>query len=296
MVRRVESHLRGFAGAGAEGPRLFRRAWLPDAAERVLVLVHGYAEHSGRYEHVGRWFSERGYAVHAYDHRGHGRSSGLRCHVDAFSEFTADLDLVLAAVRESHPELPLILFGHSMGGLIVTAYVVDQRPGLTAAVTSGAALSVSPALSRVRIAAARLLRRLAPRFVLGSGLDPSGLSRDPAVVRGYLEDPLVQRTMTASLAAALIQAVEETADRALDVQVPMMMLHGEEDPICPVDGTRSFYAGLHVARSVLRTYPGLRHEILNEPEQGQILEDVHAWVTALAERGEGAAHAARGAS
>jgi alpha-beta hydrolase superfamily lysophospholipase len=278
-IRRTEMHLRG-----AEGPRgaplLLRRGWRPEEAWGVLLLVHGYAEHSGRYEDLGSWFAGRGLAVEAYDQRGHGRSEGARCHVDRFGEFLDDLDRVLERVREEHPELPIVLLGHSMGGLVVSAFLADRRPTVAAAVTSGAALSVGPGVSRGRVMAARVLRRLAPRLALGSGLDPAGLSRDAEVVQRYLDDPLVYRTMTTSLAAELLGAIPEVAKRAVEVQVPLLMLHGSEDPLCPIEGSRAFHGGVRVPGSAFRAYPGLLHEIFNEPEREQVFEDLLAWVRA----------------
>jgi alpha-beta hydrolase superfamily lysophospholipase len=246
----------------------------------VLVLVHGFAEHSGRYEHVGAWFASRGCAVHAYDQLGHGRSEGRRGHVRSFATLLDDLEAMLAAVRAEHPGARLQLVGHSMGGLVVTALLCERAPDVAGAVTSGAALALGDGVSRGRIRVARWLRRLAPRLALSAGLDAEGLSTDPEVVRAYVEDPLVFRKMTTSLAVELMDAVERTARSAARVRVPLAMLHGEDDRICPVEGTRRFYAGLAVEPRELRTYPGLRHEIFNEPDQARIFEDVLAWVHA----------------
>jgi alpha-beta hydrolase superfamily lysophospholipase len=267
---------------------LFRRSWLIERPERVLVLVHGFAEHSGRYEHVGAWFAERGCAVHAYDQRGHGRSEGVRGHVRRFDDLLDDLDALLAAVRAEHPGLRPHLVGHSMGGLVVTASLCERAPDVQSAVTSGALLAIAEGFSRARIVAARLLRRIAPRLALNAGLDTQGLSNDPAVARAYLADPLVFRTMTPSLAVELMGAVARTAAGAARVRTPLLMLHGEADPLCPVAGTQRFYAGLGVEPRRLQLYPGLRHEIFNEPEQARVFTDVLAWLQA----GERAAPAA----
>jgi alpha-beta hydrolase superfamily lysophospholipase len=243
----------------------------------VLLLVHGYAEHCGRYEAMAAWFAARGAAVHAYDQRGHGRSAGPRCHVRRFGDFLDDLAAVLEAVRAEHPALPLSLAGHSMGALVTLAFLAERKPPVASAVTSGAALALG-AVSPVRKALARVLRRVAPRLSLGSGLDPAGLSRDPEVVRRYLEDPLVHRTMTASLGAELLAAAARTAASAAEVRVPLLMLHGAEDALCAAEGSRSFQAGLDPARSALRIYPGLRHEIWNEPEREAVWQDVWTWL------------------
>jgi acylglycerol lipase len=278
-IRRVETHLRG-TQSGASAPLLLRRAWLPEEPWALLQVVHGYAEHSGRYDELATWYARRGLAVHAYDHRGHGRSEGARCHVDRFEQLLDDLDRVLERAREEHPGLPVILLGHSMGGLVVAAFLADRRPAIAAAVTSGAALAVGPGASRTRLAAARLLRRLTPRLALGSGLDPRGLSRDPEVVRRYLEDPLVYRTMTPSLAVELITTIPRVAARAVEVQVPLLLLHGSDDPLCPIEGSRAFHGGLQVPGSGFRAYPGLRHEIFNEPERERVFADLLDWLRA----------------
>ena len=266
--------------ATPSGRSLFRRSWLPVRPEQLLLLIHGFAEHSGRYEHFGAWFAARGCAVHAYDHQGHGRSDGVRAYVRRFDDFLDDLAAVLASVRAEHPGLPPQLVGHSMGGLILTAFLCERSPDVAGAVTSGAALAVSENLSRGRIRVARVLRRLAPRLSLGAGLDPEGLSKDSEVVRAYLQDPLVFRNMTTSLAVELMSAIERTSRGAGQVRVPLLMLHGEADPICPPSGTRRFFEGLAVEPRKLEIYPGLRHEIFNEPEQVRVFEDVLAWVRA----------------
>ncbi len=259
---------------------LFRRSWLIERPERVLLLVHGFAEHSGRYEQLGAWFAARGCAVHAYDHRGHGRSEGRRGHVRRFGDFLDDLEAMLAAVRAEHPGLRPHLVGHSMGGLIVSATLCEREPDVAGAITSGALLAVAEDFSRARILAARVLRRVAPRMSLAAGLDAQGLSNDPEVARAYLADPLVFRSMTASLAVELMGAVARTAASAERVRVPLLMLHGEVDPLCPVAGTRRFFSGLVVEPRRLVTYPGLRHEIFNEPEHARVFEDMQAWLQA----------------
>jgi alpha-beta hydrolase superfamily lysophospholipase len=201
--------------------------------------------------------------------------------VSAFREYLDDLDGFLEIVRQEHSQIPITLVGHSMGGLVTLAYLIDRRPLIHSAVTSGAGLALGRGISRLRVGAARILRRLLPRFSLGRGLDPDGLSRDPAVVKGYLEDPLVSRSMTTSLAVELLSAVPETAARAAEVAVPLLMLHGEEDPLCPADGSRAFFDEVAVAGSDLRLYPRLRHEIFNEPEREGVYQDILDWLEGL---------------
>lgn len=242
------------------------------------MLVHGLAEHSGRYDGVGAWLAARECAVHAYDQRGHGRSEGPRGHVRVFSELLDDLEALLESVRREHPAGPLVLIGHSMGGLVATALLCERKPDLACAITSGAPLEVPAHVSRSRRRVANLLRRFAPRLRMAAGLPPDTLSRDPAVVRSYVEDPLVFRRITVSLAAELLAAVTRTAAGASQVQIPMLLLHGEADRLCAARGSRTFHGQLRGPGHRLRIYPQLRHEIFNEPEHEQVLEDLLEWV------------------
>ncbi len=272
-IRRSESH-----ATGTRGCALFRRSWLPEKPERALLVVHGFAEHSGRYERFATWFAERGSAVHAYDHRGHGRSGGPRCHVRRFSDLLDDLDRALDHVRAEHPDLPIFLVGHSMGGLIVAALAVERGPRVAGAVMSGAALAFDRSLSRAQGFALRGLSAVAPRLSFPAGLDPNGLSRDPEVVRAYLDDPLVHLRITVSLATGLASASRRTATAGARVAIPLLILHGEADPICPVEGSRRFRAQVSVPGTRLHVYPKLRHEIFNEPERATVFRNVLDWI------------------
>jgi len=272
-IQRVDGSLDGSGGV-----RLHRRSWRSSDPRAALLLVHGYAEHAGRYDHVGQWFAARGFAVHGYDQRGHGRSGGRVCHVDRFDEYLDDLARMLAAVRAEEPGRPVFLVGHSMGGLVTAAFLRERHPDVSGAVLSGPALALPDAFPRWRVWASRAMRRVAPRLALPSGIDPEGLSRDPQVVRLYREDPLVHSTMTCSLAMELLAALQRTAGGGAEVRVPVLILHGAEDRLCHVDGSREFAKGLTAPGSDLRVYPELYHEIFNEPEQETVFADALAWL------------------
>lgn len=277
-IRRYE-----FPIAGAVAEHLFCRGWLPEHPRASVLLVHGFAEHSGRYEHVGRWLAERSYAVHAYDHVGHGRSTGTRCYVDGFSDYLDDLDVVLERVRGESKGLPISLIGHSMGGLVVASYCRERSPDLACAVLSGAALGLPEGSSRMRTRLARMIRAVAPRLKLAPGLDLDGLCSDPAVLKAYLADPLVESHMTAALAAELMAAVERIAGAGAELTLPILVLHGGDDTICPPEASERFAAEAPQAR--FRRYAGLRHEIFNEPTYQQVLEDVAAFLETHQKRG-----------
>jgi alpha-beta hydrolase superfamily lysophospholipase len=289
-LRRSESSFRTRTGHW-----LYQRSWLPTPvasgaagsgeAERALLLVHGLAEHSGRYERVASWFAARGCAVHAYDQRGHGRSEGERCYVGRFDEYLDDLEQVLARVRAVHPDLPLFLLGHSMGGLVVSAFLAERKPAVSGAVATGAALSLSPLLSGLRLAAARAASLFAPRLRVPVGLDANGLSRDPEVVRAYQADPYVERRVSLSLAVEIASAARRTLASGQRVGVPLLLLHGEADPICEPTGSAQLHATVGTPGSRFRSYANLRHEILNEPEAPAVMQEILEWLQARSKVG-----------
>ncbi len=191
-------------------------AWLPPEPERVLILVHGYAEHAGRYEEMAMHFAAHRFAVHAYDQAGHGRTPGPRGHVDRFERLLDELAAFVERVRAEHPGLPIVLAGHSMGGLVTAATAAFRRPDVDRIVLSGALLDLDTkgaADRSLRLVAARVLSFLAPRLGLSTGLDAAGLSRDPEVVRRYLADPLIKDRMSARFAAGLFSMLGWCATR-----------------------------------------------------------------------------------
>jgi alpha-beta hydrolase superfamily lysophospholipase len=201
--------------------------------------------------------------------------------VQQFSEYLDDLEAMLRFVRERHPELPVVLVGHSMGGLVVAAFARERRPAVAGIVTSGAALRLADDVSRAMIVVARVLAGLLPRLRIGAEIDPAGLSRVPEVVREYAEDPLVFQKITVSLARELFGAIRRTGEGGSDVRLPMLLLHGEADPICPAGGSRHFFTQIDAAGKALRAYPGLLHEIFNEPEREKVFEDLLEWLRGL---------------
>lgn len=278
-IRRTETSF-----AGMDRTRLVRRSWIGESPERVIALVHGFGEHSARYDAMGDWLASRRCAVHAYDQRGHGLSDGRCNHVRDFDEYVDDLLQLLELVRSEHAGLPLVLIGHSMGGLVVTRALVTRSLPLECAVIAGAALAVTPNLSRVKQWAARALSRVAPTLRSRSGFPADGLSRDPEVVRRYTADPLVETSMTVSLAAAMLAAQRATAGLGARVSLPLLGLHGGDDPICPAPATERFLADARIPGSVCKVYPGLRHEIFNEPEREEVWQDVLDFIRAVEER------------
>lgn len=262
-----------------DGRRLFARWWAPDgAAKATLVIVHGYAEHSGRYQHVAEYLTARGYAVEALDLRGHGRSDGPRASVRSVDEYHDDVTVFLARVRKRRPDSPIFVLGHSMGGSIVVIAVIRDLLDVAGVILSGAGLRAKQETPRVVQQLVRLIAWLFPRLPLRK-LAAADVSRDPEVVARYEGDSLVYRGgMPAGTIAALISAGKETARRMEEFSLPVLIMHGMEDALTAPEGSRELYDRASAADKTLKLYDGLYHEILNEPEKEQVLTDLVAWL------------------
>ena len=261
MAASAQTTLQGVGGA------LSVRSW-PNADARYVALIsHGYGEHIGRYEHVAARLLADGAAVYGPDHRGHGESDGERALIaEGEGEgLTADLHLVEELARSEHPGLPVVLIGHSMGGLIATRYAQRFGDGLAALVLSGPAIGQNPLLE--------LLLESDP--IPEVPVDPDVLSRDPEVGAAYAADPLVyhgpfKRETVQSLAAAVGRVAEGPGFGRL----PTLWIHGEDDMLIPIDPTREAIERLGGERFEQKTYPGARHEIFNETNRDEVLDDV----------------------
>ncbi len=277
-IRRVESQIE----LSEVGSR-YRRAWLPPTPEKTMILVHGYAEHSGRYDEMAMHFAKRGFAVHAYDQSGHGRTAGPRGDVDRYDRLIDELARFVEFVAAEHRGLSITLVGHSMGGLVAAATVAFRSPPIDRLVLSGALLELDANTLGWRQLLVRLLAPLGSRVGLAVGLDPSGLSRDPEVGRRYQADRFVKDRMSARFAAGMMSMVRSVSEAAERIDRPALILHGEVDPICPVAGSRRFHAGLSpttASVSSLLIYSELRHEIFQEPERHQVWQDMLDWMAA----------------
>ena len=258
-----------------DGLSLFTKAWTPDGEpERSLLIVHGLGEHSGRWDHVARFFVERGYAVAAFDLRGHGESEGTRAYAGAFNDFVDDVQGIVESglVRT---DLPWVLYGHSLGGLIGTYYLAEDRPHPAAGILSGPALDADvPGALRV---AAQLLGRITPKLALANSIQGEQLSRDEAVGEAYFADPLVYTKATTRLGMEMFAAQDRVHDVIGAIDTPTLVIHGGDDSLVPPSASAPLAAVDSVERKV---YPGLRHEMHNEPEQVQVLSEIAAWLDA----------------
>ena len=267
-----------------DGVALRVLGWQPaEPAWSVLLLVHGLGEHAGRYDHVGRRMAAAGIDVHAFDLRGFGASSGPRAYVDRWSVFHDDLEARLSDVRAASHGLPVVLFGHSMGGLIVLGYVLATIPRPLPDLMVLSAPGLEATIAGWKRATAPIVGRIAPRIRVPNGFSAGSLSRDPEVDARLAGDPLALRSSTARLGAEAF--AEQARVRGLlasgaSLPVPTYVLHGSDDPIVPVGASEA--VANDRPNVVRRVHAGLRHEPHNEPEGAAVVDDIIAWIRAAA--------------
>jgi alpha-beta hydrolase superfamily lysophospholipase len=268
---------RSFDGVG--GVRIVYDVWTPDGEPTgVVILCHGYAEHARRYDHVAERFAEAGLVTYALDLRGHGRSGGKPVYLKNVSEYTDDFHHLVGIASADHPGLRRVVLGHSMGGGVVFAYGVEHPDDYAAMVLSGPAVNAQDGVSPVMVLIAKVVGGLVPGLPVEQ-LPTDAVSRDPEVVAAYLADPLVhQGKLPAGIAKALIGIGETMPQRATALTAPLLVVHGEQDKLVPVAGSRRLLECVGATDANLKVYPELYHEVFNEPERAVVLDDVVSWI------------------
>jgi acylglycerol lipase len=242
---------------------LFEREWPVDGASGAVVIVHGLGEHSGRYEHVAQALNEAGYSAYAKDSRGHGKSIGAPGDMgtDAGQIVDDAVDLI-KTVAQSYDRV--FVLGHSMGTLISLSAVAALPDGaLAGLVLSGCALEPGEA---------------GGELVTNGAVPPDTLSRDPEVVRAYTDDPLVWDSVPTEALMRVLELGQRAGEAVAAISVPVLLIHGSDDKLCDISGSSSAYDQLTVEDKTFKSYEGLRHEVLNEPEKDQVITDVIAWL------------------
>lgn len=275
----MHQHDEGYTTVPGDG-RVYWQSWEPADPKGVVVIAHGIAEHSGRYRHVAERLAHAGYAVAAGDHRGHGRSQGVRGNIDRMTLVLDDLDAVLTSAARRHPALPLFLLGHSLGGLIALDYALSRgHDHLAGLVLSAPAVDPSVGSAAERLVAP-LLSWVLPNLPI-TPLDVTAISRDPEVVAAYRADPLnYLGKIRARTGAEVLASVARVGKQLPAITVPTLIMQGTEDRLVRPSGAELIRDTVSSDDVTHKTYPGLFHEIFNEPEQDQVLGDVVDWLDA----------------
>ncbi len=268
----------------ADGLDLVWQSWTPASPRGVIVIIHGLAEHSERYRESAEFLSANDWAVYACDLRAHGLSPNPpkagRVHVNRFEDYFRDVDALTGLAREKYGELPMYLLGHSMGGLIAIRYALEKPAGLAGAIISSPALGTHPEfkppiLLKLMVS---ILSRLAPRLLVASDLDTQAISRDPAVVKAYIDDPLVSQKVSTRWYGEIMKSMKKAHKGAASLRIPILLMQSGADrlvdPTAPGRWTSAAPEGL----VELVVWNGLYHEMLNEPEKDRVRARLLEWL------------------
>ena len=271
-----------------DGIKLSGYVWEPkDNPKAVINLVHGFGEYSERYDHWAMKFVEKGIAVHAIDNRGHGKSDGRRGYLKSFDHFLKDVDVLIQESTKRYPNLPQLIYGHSMGGNIVANYVLRRNSSLVAAIISSPWLQLTLSPSALTIFFARIVKQLFPKFTQKANLDVKGISHDKEIINKYIDDSLIHEKISPQMFLEIYHAGNWAIQNADKLMVPALIQHGTSDLITSFKASKQFFENAQKNKRdiVFKEWEGLYHELHNELEKDQVFECVISWINKKLERG-----------
>ena len=265
-----------------DGLEIFAQSWQPDVlpAKAVACFVHGIGDHSSRHELVAEAFTNAGYVFFTGDLRGHGKSLGQRGHFPSMEAIMQDMDIFLHQARTRFPSLPLILYGHSLGGILVLHYALARKPDLKGVISVSPGLHNALQKKPLMVMAAQLLGGLFPKVSVSNALPLNGISRDEKVVQAYKSDPLIHDRISMGLGKMMIQATNWTLKNAGKFKYPLLIMHGKADFITYASGSIAFAAPIK-ENCKLILWEDAYHELHNEPESPEILKAMTDWMDQL---------------
>jgi len=269
-----------FIGKG--GVEIFFQSWSVNKPKALLFIAHGLGEHSGRYMNIIEKLRGTGYSIMSLDHRGFGRSGGKMGHVDSFSDYLYDLKYYMNLVKEEKPGVPVILLGHSLGGVIACNYALNYPADIDGLILSAPALVLAMKVPAWKIKAGLFFSKYLPTLTMPNGLDPNLLSRDPEVVKAYIADPFVHDKVTARFYTEFVAAQEECLSRARELSMPLLVFHGDGDQTVSVEGSEIVFdrAATDKMNKQIKIFKGLYHETMNEvlADRDKVLDLVKGWL------------------
>jgi len=265
-----------------DGLQIFAQIWEPEVVQSkaVICLVHGIGEHSGRYAPVAETFGKSGYVFFSADLRGHGRSAGARGHINDIEEIMLDIDTLIEQARARYPQLPIILYGHSLGGILVLHYGLKRKPNIKGIVATSSGLRTALENEPLKVNAARILGAILPKVAIASGLESAAISRDEEVVKTYLADPLVHDKITLGFGKIMLDVVAWTLSHAAEFSLPLLLMHGKADRIAFPAGSAEFAEALKGKACTLILWDNAYHELHNDLEKEEALRAMSLWMDA----------------
>jgi alpha-beta hydrolase superfamily lysophospholipase len=272
--------MNNFEFKAATGERIYVREWLPEGEIKgVIALVHGIGEHGGRYDHMAIWYAKQGLATLALDYFGHGKSEGIRGYIPSYEQVLDLLGDFLNEVKRRHPEIPVVMYGHSLGGNFTSNFVLKRKPDIAGVVLSAPWLRLAFKPNPFEVALARMVINIYPKFTQKNGLDMDALSRDPEVAKRYIADPDVHYMVGPAIFLGGEAGGEYALAHSRDFEVPTLLMHGSMDRLT------SYEASAEMAEKnkdfdhfTWKSWNGFYHELHNEPEKEEVFEYVLGWV------------------
>ncbi len=261
-----------------DGVKLHYLSMAPAKARGTIILIHGLGEHSARYLDFAQFLNRHGWRVILYDQRGHGRSGGPRMYARSMEQLAEDLHDFVLFVHQTTPKSPLFLIAHSFGGQVAINFLAQNGLKIDGAVFSAPNVRVAIHVPVLKRAVSKLLTAILPTMTDNNEINPKYVSRDPAVVKKYNSDPLIQHRISVQLGIQLLDNVERIFDKIPRVNTPCLILHGSEDKITSVEGSREMYERIGSRDRKLKVYPGFYHEVLNEIGKEEVYTDIEKWL------------------
>ncbi len=252
-----------YSWKGKEGQDIYARTWSTPSPKAVLCIVHGLGEHIGRYQAVADKMNEKGIAVMGYDHPGHGQTTGQRGHVGSYDYLLDEVETLIGKAKSQYPNLPIFLYGHSMGGNVGINYLLRRQPSVKAAIITGPWLELPAPPPAIKYFLGKMMRNIYPKFNEHTALDSSAISRDPKIVEAYKADPLVHDNISASFFMGCFEAAAYALAHAEELNTPTLLMHGQADRLTSWKGSEKFAAK---AGKMVEFIPweGAFHELHND--------------------------------
>ena len=263
---------------GAQGLRLFYRRWEATSPKATLLFVHGLGEHSGRYNFPVEYFVPRGFNAYSFDHRGHGKSDGPRAYAPSLRILLEDIRHLLAMIHQQEDGRPIFMVAHSFGGQLAANYGISYPHSQAGILFSSPNIGLAMPVPALKVFLGRKLAGFFPKFLIKNEIDPVWVSRDPAVVQAYREDPMVGKKISLKLADLILENQSHMISLAPGFKAPAFFMHGGADKICSPEATRDFYKRAGSKDKEFKLYKGYYHEIFNDIGREDVFKDMEAWI------------------
>lgn len=266
-----------FNWKATDGTNIYAKSWNIETPKGVICMIHGLGEHINRYTHVAAFFNKNGYAFYGNDHYGHGKSGGAKGHTPDYESLLVEVDTLIETAKSENPNVPIYLYGHSLGGNIVLNYLFLRHPNVAGVIATSSAIQLPKPPSAVLLAVGKLMRKIYPKFTQPNGLELKYLSKDQNVIDAYVADKLVHNKISSELGLALIERGKWLVESDRKTDIPLLLMHGAEDGITAPEGTIEL-SKMTEGDVTLKIWKDMYHEIHNEIDKQAVLDFTLSWI------------------